>query len=49
MFRIELSPLIWLSMNCWRVCTFAFGKLFSVVSSEARFDALSPPCTRTNE
>ena len=35
MFRIELRPEIWLSMNFCRVAAFAFGKSFSVLSSAA--------------
>ena len=49
MFRIEFKPLIWLSMNCWRVCAFAFGKDFSRSCSALRFASVSPPLMRTNE
>ena len=48
MFSTELRPEIWLSMNCWRVCTFAFGKPVSACSIAAWFASFSPPVTVTN-
>ena len=43
MFRIEFSPLIWLSMNFFRVASFASGNRFSAWSSLAAFCGVSPP------
>ena len=43
MFRIDLSPLIWLSMNFFRVASFASGNRFRARSSAAAFCGVSPP------
>ena len=49
MLSTELRPEIWLSMNCCRVCAFAFGKSASAWSSAAWFASVSPPFIFTNE
>jgi hypothetical protein len=49
MFNTELSPEIWLSMNCWRVWAFAFGKSASASSRAAWLASVAPPSIFTNE
>ena len=49
MLSTELSPEIWLSMNCSRVCTFAFGNGFSAVSSAASLVLRRSPACHLEE